>query len=63
MQGERDNLDEVIGKQALFVVNLEAKKMAGEMSEGMLFDIGYESGITPVLAQPEKKVPNGTIAG
>jgi hypothetical protein len=29
----------------------------------MLFDIGYESGITPVLAVPEEKVPNGTIAG
>jgi len=63
MQGERENPQEVVGKQALFVVNLEAKKMAGEVSEGMLFDIGYESGITPVLAQPEKPVPNGTIAG
>lgn len=63
MQGERENPQEVVGKQALFVVNLEAKKMAGEVSEGMLFDIGYESGITPVLAQPEKRVANGTIAG
>ncbi len=63
MQGERENVMEVVGVQALFVVNLEAKKMAGEISEGMLFDIGYESGITPVLAVPEKSVPNGTIAG
>lgn len=63
MQGERENPQEVVGKQALFVVNLAPKKMAGEISEGMLFDIGYESGITPVLAQPEKPVPNGTIAG
>ena len=63
MQGERENPEEIIGKQALFVVNLEPKKMAGEVSEGMLFDIGYESGIVPVLAQPEKPVPNGTIAG
>lgn len=63
MQGERENPQEVVGKQALFVVNLEPKEMAGEISEGMLFDIGYESGITPVLATPEKSVPNGSIAG
>ncbi len=63
MQGERANPQEVVGQQALFVVNLAPKKMAGEMSEGMLFDIGYASGMTPVLAQPEKPVPNGTIAG
>ncbi|SHJ81629.1 methionyl-tRNA synthetase C-terminal region/beta chain [Dethiosulfatibacter aminovorans DSM 17477] len=63
MQGERENPQEIVGEQALFVVNLAPKKMAGEISEGMLFDIGYESGITPVLAQPEKPVPNGTIAG
>jgi len=49
--------------QALFVVNLAPKKMAGELSEGMLFDIGYADGIVPVLAQPEKTVPNGTRVG
>jgi hypothetical protein len=37
--------------------------MAGMVSEGMLFDLGYEDGITPVLAEPEKPVPNGTRAG
>lgn len=63
MQGERENPKEIIGKQALFVVNLAPKKMAGEISEGMLFDIGYEDGIEPVLAQPEKPVPNGTRVG
>jgi tRNA-binding protein len=51
------------GRQALFVVNLAPRKMAGEVSEGMLFDIGYADSITPVLAQPEKPVPNGTRAG
>lgn len=60
---QRENPLEIVGEQALFVVNLAPKKMAGEISEGMLFDIGYESGITPVLAQPEKSVSNGTIAG
>ena len=63
MKGERDNPKEIEGQQALFVVNLAPRKMAGEMSEGMLFDIGYESGIIPVLAQPEKPVPNGTKVG
>lgn len=64
MKRERDDVRaEVEGKQALFVVNLEPKKMMGEISEGMLFDIGYANGITPVLAQPEKAVPDGTCAG
>jgi tRNA-binding protein len=60
---ERQDPKEIEGKQALFVVNLEPKKMMGEVSEGMLFDIGYADGITPVLAIPEKPVPNGTRAG
>jgi tRNA-binding protein len=54
---------EIEGKQALFVVNLEPRKMAGEVSEGMLFDIGYADKVVPVLALPEKSVPNGTRAG
>jgi len=63
MKQERQNPKEIEGKQALFVVNLEPKKMMGEISEGMLFDIGYADGITPVLAVPEKHVPDGTRAG
>jgi len=60
---ERQNPKEVEGKRALFVINLEPKKMMGEVSEGMLFDIGYADGITPVLAVPERRVPNGARAG
>lgn len=60
---ERANPQELAGRQALFVVNLEPRKMAGEISEGMLFDLGYADGITPVLSVPEKPVPNGTRAG
>lgn len=60
---ERENPREIEGRQALFVVNLEPRKMAGEISEGMLFDIGYADGITPVLSVPERSVPNGTRAG
>jgi len=63
MKKERNNPKEIEGKQALFVVNLEPKEMMGEVSEGMLFDIGYADGITPVLAVPEMEVPNGTRAG
>ncbi|WP_331489716.1 hypothetical protein [Tepidibacter hydrothermalis] len=63
MKKEREDPTEIKGKQALFVVNLDTKKMFGEISEGMLFDIGYSDGIIPVLAQPEKPVPNGTRAG
>ncbi|MEI7579187.1 MAG: tRNA-binding protein [bacterium] len=63
MKKERENPSEIKGKQALFVVNLPAKEMFGEISEGMLFDIGYADEITPVLAEPEKPVPNGTRAG
>ena len=60
---ERENPREIEGRQALFVVNLEPRKMAGEISEGMLFDIGYADGIAPVLSVPERPVPNGTRAG
>jgi len=63
MQGERENNQEVVGQQALFIVNMKPKKMAGEISEGMLYDIGFEDGLTPVLATPEKPVPNGTRVG
>jgi len=60
---ERSNPREIEGRQALFVINLEPRKMAGEISEGMLFDIGYTDNVTPVLAVPERPVPNGTRAG
>ena len=60
---ERSNPVQLQGKQALFVVNLEPRKMMGELSEGMLFDLGYADGIQPALAMPEREVPNGTRAG
>lgn len=63
MKKERENPQQIEGQQALFVVNLQPKEMMGELSEGMLFDIGYANGITPVLAKPEKAVPNGVSAG
>jgi tRNA-binding protein len=63
MKRERANLREIEGKPALFVVNLPARKMAGIVSEGMLFDIGYADGMAPVLAVPETHVPDGSRAG
>ncbi|HUW22277.1 MAG TPA: tRNA-binding protein [Candidatus Bathyarchaeia archaeon] len=63
LKKERDNPKEIEGKQALFVVNLEPRTIMGEISEGMLFDIGYTDEITPVLAVPEKPVPSGVRAG
>lgn len=63
MKKEREDPTEIEGMQALFVVNLEPRLIAGEYSEGMVYDIGFEDGIVPVLAIPEKKVPNGTRLG
>ena len=64
MKKERENPEEIEGKQALFVVNLEPRRMMGEFSEGMLFDRGYADGLEkPALAMPEHDVPNGARAG
>jgi len=62
MKQERANPAEIVGRQALFVVNLEPRRMMGEVSEGMLFDLGYADGVAPALAVPERPVPNGTRA-
>jgi tRNA-binding protein len=60
---ERSHPEELEGRQALFVVNLEPRRMMGELSEGMLFDLGYADGVSPALAVPERPVENGTRAG
>lgn len=59
---ERESCQEIEGRQALFVVNLEPRKMRGVVSEGMLFDIGFSDGLRPVLATPEAPVPDGSRA-
>jgi tRNA-binding protein len=63
LRQERENPKEIEDKQALFVVNLPERKMLGHISEGMLFDLGYADGLVPVLAVPERTVPDGTRAG
>jgi tRNA-binding protein len=60
---ERADSKEIVGLQALFVVNLRPREMAGEVSEGMVLDIGFADGVIPVLAVPERPVPNGARAG
>jgi len=63
MKQEREDPQAIVGKQALFVVNLASRKMLGELSEGMLFDIGFADSVQPALAVPEFAVPNGARAG
>ena len=63
MKQERENPREIEGRQALFVVNLEPRRMMGQVSEGMLFDLGSADGVLPALAVPERAVPDGTRAG
>jgi len=63
MKQERTDPREIVGKQALFVLNLEPRKMRGVVSEGMLFDIGFADGVKPALATPEHPVPDGSRAG
>ena len=63
MKQEREDPTEIEGRQALFIVNLEPRKMMGEISEGMLFDVGYEDGLQPAFLTPERPVPNGARAG
>jgi tRNA-binding protein len=63
LKQERANPKEIEGKQSLFVVNLESKTIMGEVSEGMLLDIGYADGLIPCLSVPERPVPNGVRAG
>ncbi|MBT8216412.1 MAG: tRNA-binding protein [Acidimicrobiia bacterium] len=63
LKKERRDPEALVGIQALFVVNLEPRRMAGMMSEGMLFDIGYADGLQPALATPEHPLPDGARAG
>ena len=48
------------GKQAVFVVNLEPKKVMGEESQGMLLAVDYKS--KPVMIIPEERVDDGAKA-
>ena len=60
---ERPSLAALAGVQALFVVNLPARTIRGQRSEGMLFDVGFADGLRPAFAQPERPLPDGVRAG
>src|SRR5260370_41755522 len=62
MKGERESLQELLGRQTLFVVNLEPRKMAGLTSEGMLLDLGHADRIPTALAIPKRPMPDGAHA-
>jgi len=65
MKQERPNPQELVGRQTRCVVNLEPRQMAGDVSEGMILDIGYADGLLPALAVPElaRSMPDGARAG
>lgn len=50
--------EELIGKQALFIVNLEPRVMMGIESQGML--LATDGTDKPVLLIPEAQVPDGS---
>jgi tRNA-binding EMAP/Myf-like protein len=60
---ERHRPADLVGRQALFVVNVEPKAIHGERSDAMLFDIGFEDGLRPALATTEWPMPDGARAG
>ena len=63
MKKDRADIQEVNGKQALFIVNIKPRKILGVFSEALLLDVGFLDGISPVMLVPEKPVPNGTRCG
>ena len=52
---------DMIGKQLLFVVNLEPRKLMGLESQGMLLALGAVDGGRPVLIVPDELVDNGEV--
>jgi tRNA-binding EMAP/Myf-like protein len=63
IRAERPSLEAIVGRQALFVLNLPPKTIRGQRSEGMLFDIGFADGLRPAFAVPEWPMPDGVRAG
>jgi len=49
----------LVGKEMPVLLNLEPRKMRGEMSNGMILAIGSDDSI--VLLKPESEVPPGSI--
>ncbi len=49
--------------QTLLVINPPLRKIRSIVSEGVLFDIDYAEGITPVLATSKSPVADGVRGG
>ncbi len=60
---ERAEPQALVARQALFVLNIPSRTIAGVESAGMLFDVGHADGLLPALAVPERPVPDGTRVG
>lgn len=54
--------NELVGKQVLFVVNLEPRKIMGLESQGMLLALGASEDNKPILIVPDEKIENGESA-
>jgi tRNA-binding protein len=63
--GTIEAVEEIAGSSKLvrLIVNFPPRKMAGEVSEGMIVDIGSADGLVPALATPEWPMPDGARAG
>lgn len=57
---ERAEPQALVGRQALFILNIPARAIGGVESAGMLFDVGHADGLLPALVVPERPVPDGT---
>lgn len=57
--GKHYSPEDVMGRQAAFITNLEPRMMMGLESQGMLLAAGDETG--PVLLAPDKEVQPGSI--
>ncbi len=51
--------EELIGKQIVFLANLEPKELRGEISNGMILVADVDG--KPIILIPEKEVPSGSI--
>jgi tRNA-binding protein len=60
---EREDVQAVLGVQTAFVLNLEPRTIRGQLSEGMVLDVGYADGLLPAFLLPERAMPDGTRAG
>jgi len=51
--------EDLVGMQTTFVVNLEARKLMGSESQGMIFTLGLDDDKKPVFLLPKESVENG----